>query len=132
MDLDDSLVIRTERNRGLLRVEVRGPGTYANTMAYWKTIAAAVREQTPHALLLVDTTTGEALSPQEWKAVVDAMTGSGLESIRIAHVKPHGLQQIEYCELYAREAGFTARVFTDEAEAALWLRYGVSARSAEG
>jgi hypothetical protein len=132
MDFGGSLTVRTSRNRGVLRVEVSGPGTYANTLAYWNSIVAAVHEQTPQGLLLIDTTTGEALSAQEWKALVDAMTGRGLEVVRIAHVKPRGLQQIEYCELYAREAGFIARVFTEEAQADLWLRYGATAQSANG
>jgi len=126
MDHGDPLVVRSSRNHGVLRVEVSGPGTYANTLAYWKTLVAAVNEQTPRGLLLIDITTGTELSPQEWKALVDAVSGKGLEAVRVAHVKPHGLQQIEFCELYAREAGITARVFTDEAEADLWLRYGAS------
>jgi len=58
--------------------------------------------------------------------------GKGLENVRIAHVKPHGLQQIEYCELHAREVGFVARVFTREIEAELWLRYGAATLAAGG
>ena len=58
-----------------------------------------------------------------------SMVGKGLESVRIAHVKPHGLQRIDHCELFAREAGLEARVFTDETEADLWLRYGEHTRS---
>src|SRR5579871_4285868 len=122
--LTQRLTIRTELQRVGLRVEVSGVGTYPNTLAYWRAIVEAVNEHHPRALLLVDRTTGTALEADEWKALVDAMSGSGLERLRIAHVKPNGLQQIEYCELYAREAGFTARVFTDEGEAAIWLRYG--------
>lgn len=128
--LTQRLTIRTELQRIGLRVEVSGSGTYANTLAYWRAIVEAVNEHQPRALLLVDRTTGPALEAAEWKSLVEAMSGSGLERLRIAHVKPSGLQQIEYCELYAREAGFTARVFTDESEAAIWLRYGVSERSA--
>lgn len=130
MQPDDSLMIHTSQHRAGLRVEVSGPGTYANTLAYWKAIAKAVHEHPPRGLLLIDRTSGEPLTPDEWKALVDAMIGSGLEGVRIAHVKPHGLQQIEYCELFAREAGFSARVFTEESVADLWLRHGVSARSA--
>lgn len=121
-----SIGTRMAPHRAGLRVEVTGPGTYANTVAYWKTILAAVRAHLPQGLLLIDRTTGAPLAAEEWKRLVETMTGSGLESVRIAHVKPNGLQRIEYCELYAREAGFTARVFTDEGEADLWLRYGVS------
>jgi hypothetical protein len=37
------------------------------------------------------------------------------------------LQGSEYCEIFAREAGFDARVFSNEATAELWLRYGSQA-----
>jgi uncharacterized radical SAM superfamily Fe-S cluster-containing enzyme len=110
-------------------MEVRGVGTYENTLDYWLTIAAKLREHHVPGLLLIDETTGEPLPAEKWKALVRAMTGKGLEHVRIAHVKPHGLQRIEYCELSAREAGLEARVFTDEAEADLWLRYGEHTRS---
>jgi len=39
-------------------------------------------------------------------------------------VRPSGLHALEYCEIFAREAGFTARVFQSEHEADVWLRYG--------
>ena len=108
----------------VLRARVHGAGTYSNTLEYWQRVAAAVRERQPRGLLLVDETTGEPLAADEWKALVEAMLGKGLERVRIAHVKPFGLQRIEYCELYAREAGLDARVFTNETEATFWLRYG--------
>jgi hypothetical protein len=130
MESDGSLIIRTAQHRAGLRVEVSGPGTYANTLAYWRAIAAAIDERQPRGLLLIDNTSGPALAASEWKTLVESMTGQGLENVRIAHVKPGGLQQLEHCELYAREAGMTARVFTEESVADLWLRHGVSARSA--
>jgi hypothetical protein len=107
-----------------LRAVARGEGSYASTLDYWRRIAAELRERRPHALLLVDETTGEPLSAAQWQALVETMSGEGLERVRIAHVKPLDLQHIEYCELFAREAGLDARVFTNEKEAALWLRYG--------
>jgi hypothetical protein len=69
---------------------------------------------------------GAELTREEWCTLVDTMAGRGLEEVRIAHVKPSGLAQIEYCELCAREAGFDARAFADLAEAERWLRYGES------
>lgn len=127
MTQENSLVVQTSLLRDVLCVDVSGPGTYSNTLTYWNAIALAIQEHKPFGLLLIDTTFGEALSAQQWMAIVDAMAGKGLEGVRIAHVKPHGLQQIEYCELYAREAGLVARVFTDANEAELWLRYGETA-----
>ena len=130
MSNDVALTINSSLHRAGLRVEVRGPGTYENTVAYWQAIAAALHATHFKGLLLIDETSGEPLSPLQWKALVLAMEGTGLEQLRIAHVKPHGLERIEYCELYAREAGIEAHVFTNEAEADIWLRYGERARSA--
>jgi len=108
----------------ILHVVARGVGDYANTLDCWRRIAMELRERNPRGLLLVDETSGEPMSGEEWQALVRAMSGEGLERVRIAHVKPFGLQRIEYCELHAREAGINARVFTNEREASVWLRYG--------
>ena len=67
---------------------------------------------------------GNELSSREWKELVDAMEG-----VRIAHVKPYGLDHVEYGEIYAREAGLDARTFSDEGVAERWLRYGTNESS---
>ena len=107
-----------------IRVEVSGESTYANTVAYWRAIVSEAKLRHPHNLLLIDHTSGDALSADEWQALVATLVGTGLESVRIAHVKPNGLEQLEYCELHELEAGLTARVFYDENQAQLWLRHG--------
>lgn len=117
-------LIRFSRQQSLLRVQVTGAGTLPNTVAYWKAIVAEVSRDRPHAILLIDELQGDPLSEGDWKLLVEQLAGHGLEPIRIAHVKPMGLQKIEYCELYAREAGFHSRVFDEERTAELWLRYG--------
>jgi hypothetical protein len=110
-------------HRDVLHVEVRGSGSYANTVAYWRAIVEQVRERQPVSMVLVDETVGPPLTGDEWFSLVQSMAGAGLENVRIAHVKPHGLERIEYCEIYAREAGIAARVFVSEEEAERWLRY---------
>lgn len=107
-----------------IRVEVHGVGTYENTVACWQTIVAEIKARQPKGLLLIDEMRGPPLSAAQWQALVAAMAGQGLESVRIAHVRPQGLQLIEHCEIYAREAGLDARVFVNEATADLWLRHG--------
>jgi hypothetical protein len=111
---------------GGLRVAVGGPRSLENTIAYWEAILAQVLEERPKWLLVCDDLRGAELTREEWCTLVDTMAGRGLEEVRIAHVKPSGLAQIEYCELCAREAGFDARAFADLAEAERWLRYGES------
>lgn len=116
--------MRFRPTRTGLRANATGPGTYAATFACWQAIVVQVRERQPKTVLLIDEMRGPPLRADEWHGLVDAMRGQGLENVRIAHVKPMGLQGIEYCEIFAREAGFHARVFDNEATAELWLRYG--------
>jgi len=107
----------------LLQVHVRGEGTFANTLQYWRAIAGAVELQPAHALLLLDELTGPALTAEDWIRLVGEVAPR-LGHLRIAHVKPHGLDTIEYCVLSAIGAGLEARVFEDARMASLWLRYG--------
>lgn len=116
--------ITMSREAGMLRVHVGGVASPEATQAYWRAIVAEVARERPAYVLLVDELRGPALDAAEWQALVGMLVGSGLEAVRIAHVKPHGLDAVEYCELAARQFGFEARVFVEEREAALWLRYG--------
>ncbi|HEY0502073.1 MAG TPA: hypothetical protein VGD42_01150 [Lysobacter sp.] len=107
-----------------LRVHVRGEETLANTIAYWRAILAAAREADGHGVLLVDELQGEPLSEAQWLELVVHMDSERLRRLKVAHVKPRGLQDVEYCELYARANGIDAKVFVDEAAAERWLRDG--------
>jgi hypothetical protein len=120
---DQGFAIRFEPHRAGWRVHVTGPISLANTIAYWTRIVEGIRAD-PKPVLLVDEMQGAPLDAGDWEQLVGAMQGTGLEKVRIAHVKPRGLDAVEYCEIFAREAGFDARVFTDENSAALWLRHG--------
>jgi hypothetical protein len=120
---DQGFAIRFEPHRAGWRVHVTGPISLANTIAYWTRIVEEIRAD-PKPVLLVDEMQGAPLDAGDWEQLVGAMQGTGLEKVRIAHVKPRGLDAVEYCEIFAREAGFDARVFTDENSAALWLRHG--------
>ena len=121
---DSTLRIQVSLIPDGVRVDVAGASTFDHTVAYWRAIISEVKLRRPRNLLLVDRCVGEPLSARDWQALVAELRGSGLESVRVAHVKPNGLEQLEYCELFALEAGFTARVFYDEAQAHLWLRHG--------
>ena len=107
-----------------IRVHVRGTENLDNTVRYWNRIANAIRPRVPKYLLLVDELKGQPLTEDQWLQLVVSMAGTGIERLRIAHVKPHGLQKVEYCEIYARDAGIEAQVFEDETLANIWLRYG--------
>ncbi len=122
--------MRFSRQGDVLHAEVAGESSLENTIACWQAIVSEVRRERPNGLLLVDELHGTPLGDAQWRQLVEAMRGRGMEGVRIAHVKPQGLQELEYCELHAREAGFEARVFDQEYAAELWLRYG-DRRSAE-
>lgn len=109
---------------GVLRAEVTGQRTPATVRAYWEELLVQVHATGPRRLLVVDELRGPALSARDWSDLVAAMRGRGLENVRIAHVRPAGIAQLEYCEISARDAGIDARVFDDLAAAERWLRYG--------
>jgi hypothetical protein len=121
--VENYTIIVTPHPAGI-RVEVTGEATYANTVAYWHTIITEIRARQPKAVLLIDKMRGTPLSAEQWHALVEILRGQGLESTSVAHVKPFGLQLVEHCEIFAREAGLDARVFEDESRADLWLRHG--------
>lgn len=109
-----------------LRARVVGEGSLENTVAYWRAIASRLEKRPSSALLLVDEMSGDPLSEEQWRQLVEVMKGGLLDSLRIAHVKPLGLQGVEYCEIFAMEAGMQARVFSNETEAVMWLRHGLN------
>lgn len=122
--MQDDLQIEVRRKpESLLHVHVRGRNTFAHTMQYWHAIADEVELQPAQALLLVDELVGPGLTAAEWLYLVREV-GPRLGRLRIAHVKPHGLDTVEYCVLSAMGAGLDARVFEDARMASLWLRYG--------
>lgn len=107
-----------------LRAQVTGTGSFKATLAYWSQILEETKRRRPACLLLIDELKGPSLTAGQWETLVGEMAGHGLERVRIAHVKPGGLDEVEYCEIFANEAGFESRVFVDERVAMLWLRYG--------
>jgi hypothetical protein len=120
-----SIEFQSEGSR--LRAHVVGVnGTLETTLAYWLAIAAEVRARAPSMLLVVDDMTGEPPPPEQLQQFVSAMAGLGFEGLRIAYVEADGDQipLVEVAEIFAREQGFNARVFGNEADAAVWLRHG--------
>lgn len=126
-DVPDDMALTFRPTRTGLRATATGTGTFAATMECWRAIAAQAVARQARTVLLIDEMQGAPLHPDEWESLVEKMQGHGLEGVRIAHVKPYGLQGVEYCEIFAREAGFDARVFSSETTAELWLRYGSQA-----
>jgi hypothetical protein len=123
--MEDIEVAMRREAGGILRVHVSGEASLESAIGYWRRIAAEIARDPPLYLLLVDELVGPALTPAEWAALVDELADRGLAGVRIAHVKPRGLEAIEHCEIAATQAGMQARVFVDETLASVWLRYGM-------
>ncbi|MEO6968648.1 MAG: hypothetical protein ABI132_09410 [Rhodanobacteraceae bacterium] len=119
--------IRYEDRGDYLYAVVDGPEDKLEVcIAYWKAIAAECERRGARRLLVIDRLLGEPVPPDEMDSLVEVLRGSVLEHVRIAYHEPVSahLPLVEHAELRAREVGFTVRVFADEHEAVLWLRYG--------
>ena len=116
------LIAFDEMEGGRLRAQVTGVRSVDATIGYWEAILAEIAKARPTALIVLDELVGEELAASEWKQLVQAMVGRGLEGLPIAHVKPFSFDQISYCERYAKEAGLNTRAFRREQEAVAWLR----------
>jgi len=117
------------RDGELLRAHVTGVnGTLETTLACWMALSVELRREPSGALLVVDDMEGEPPPPEQLAQFVRAMTGRGFEGVRVAYVEAHPEQipAVEFGEILAREQGFDARVFGNEADARVWLRHGVA------
>lgn len=121
MDQDFRIALR--REAGELQVHVSGPNTRENTFGYWRAICDAVEQHRVERLLLVDELEGPSIDAADWRALV-AEIGPRLGRMRVAHIKPRGVDTVEHCVLSAIGSGLEAQVFADAHLGALWLRYG--------
>ena len=101
-------------------------GSIDITLGYWRAIGAEVLRLQPRTLLVIDEMQGEPLSMEQMQRLVETMTWDGFEQMRVAYVATPGRQmsRVEVAEILARERGFNVRVFSNETDATLWLRYG--------
>lgn len=110
-----------------LRCQVFGVnGTLETTLLCWRRIALEVSKRRPAGVLVMDEMEGEPPPPEDLLKFVQAMRGTGLETVRVAYVEHHPQQipQVELAGILANEHGFNGRVFGNEEEASVWLRYG--------
>lgn len=129
MSTPASFKIEYQRQGSLLRANVTGMnGTLETTLAYWMALAEETRRNPSPCLLVVDDMAGEPPPAEQIAEFVKAMVGMKFEGVRVAYVEAHAQQtpDVEYGEVRARGQGFDARVFGNEADAALWLRHGMS------
>ena len=112
---------------GALSARITGlKGSIDITLGYWPAIGAEVVRLHPRTLLVIDEMQGEPLAVEQMQHLVDTMTWEGFEQMRVAYVATPGrhMSRVEVAEILARERGFNVRVFSNETDASLWLRYG--------
>jgi hypothetical protein len=116
-----------ERADKTLHARISGPkGSLELAVAYWLVLADEVKRRGTRRLLVENCLEGPSLPPQGLAEVIRRLRGSGLEDARIAYVETvsEHVAMMEHGQIFAAEAGFTARVFGDSGSAERWLRYG--------
>lgn len=112
----------------LLTVRLLGDAetTLERTREYWLRIAERANACGAGQLLVLDALPGEVMSDEDLLRFFDSVGTLGLEHVRIAYVEGRidQVSRIEYVELLALERGYRIRMFGNESDARLWLRYG--------
>lgn len=112
----------------LLTVRLLGDAetTLERTREYWLRISERANACGAGQLLVLDALPGEVMSDEDLLRFFDSVGTLGLEHVRIAYVEGRidQVSRIEYVELLALERGYRIRMFGNESEARLWLRYG--------
>lgn len=112
----------------LLTVNLRGDceTTLERTREYWLRISERANACGAEQLLVLDALPGEVMSDEDLVRFFDSVGTLGLEHIRVAYVEGRADQvpRVEYVELLALERGYRIRMFANEPDARLWLRYG--------
>jgi hypothetical protein len=103
-----------------------GARSLDTSVGLWLAIAEEARRVAPDRMLVVGEMRGEPMATDALQAFFARIAGHGLEQVRIAYVEALALDfpPIEEGEILGRESGFNVRVFTNEANALMWLRHG--------
>jgi len=112
---------------GVLKVLVRGVGGDPDAaLRRWRHNFQLAREANLHKLLVVLDLTGPVIPEAQLARMISQVAEAGVDEFRIAIVQTRHERQRhdELGVLVAMEHGIAARVFSDEASALLWLRYG--------
>lgn len=106
--------------------EVAAEKNLETTREYWQHIADRVSACGADALLVLDALPGEVMDDADLVRFFNGVAELGLDRVRIAYVEARTDQmpRIEYVEQLALERGYRIRMFANEPEARLWLRYG--------
>lgn len=96
------------------------------TSEYWITIIRRLRALGASQLLVLDAKESDVMSSEDLERFFAAIAGLGLEQAKIAYVEGRvdQMPRIQEAEIMAMERGYKIRMFGNEADARIWLRYG--------
>ena len=95
------------------------------TSEYWLSIIHKLRTLGATQLLLLDAKESDVMSHEDLERFFVAIAGQGLEHAKIAYVEGRvdQMPHIQEAELMALERGYRIRMFGNESNARIWLRY---------
>jgi hypothetical protein len=115
---------------GVLKVRIQGRGGDADAaLRRWRYNFGYARDAGLRRLLVILELTGPVISESSLAAMIGTIAAeTDITGFRVALVQTHHerQQQDEIGTLLAMEHGASARVFSDQASALLWLRHGIS------
>jgi hypothetical protein len=113
--------------RGVLRAYIRGEGGHADAaLRRWRYNVTLARDLGLRNILVVLELSGPEIPKPAMAAMVSKVADLDLEGFRVGIVQTHHERQAndESGVLVAMECGITARVFSDELSALIWLHHG--------
>jgi len=113
--------------RGVLRAYIRGEGGHADAaLRRWRYNVTLARDLGLRNILVVLELSGAEIPKPAMAAMVSKVADLDLEGFRVGIVQTHHERQAndESGVLVAMECGITARVFSDELSALIWLHHG--------
>ena len=96
------------------------------TSEYWVAIIQRLRALGASQVLVLDAKESDVMSSADLERFFVAIEGLGLEQAKIAYVEGRvdQMPRIQEAEIMAMERGYTIRMFGNETDARVWLRYG--------
>jgi hypothetical protein len=113
--------------RGVLRAYIRGEGGHADAaLRRWRYNVTLARDLGLHNILVVLELTGAEIPKPAMAAMISQVADLGLDGVRVGIVQTRHERQAndESGVLVAMECGITARIFSDELSALIWLHHG--------
>ena len=122
------VTMRVDRTQpGIFRVEITGEGGHVDAaFRRWRHNLSLARNAGLDKILVVLDLTGPVIAETDLERMIHKLAAFDIDQFRVAIVQTHHERQSndESGVLVAMEFGITARVFSDELPALIWLHYG--------